>query len=143
MQTIRKQFVTYEIALAMKELGFDENCIAAFYNDKYHDLISCCYDSMEGDFIVENNNDEFHLRAPLWQQCIDWIETKGYYINITRVFQWNPLPIKFLGWCIHIGAENPEEQLECNSYYVRHYYPTKQEAHEQAILKCIELCKSK
>ena len=30
MKTIKDQFVTYEIALAMKELGFDEPCLARY-----------------------------------------------------------------------------------------------------------------
>lgn len=56
---------------------------------------------------------------------------------------WNKLPVEFSGWCIFIGTENPEEVLECNSYYVNHFYSTKYEAREQAILKAIELIKEK
>lgn len=142
---MEKQFVSYEIALRLKELGFDEACICLYR--KYINSIrffaidqnwGCSLSGMckkYGDKIEENE-----CLAPLWQQVIDWLETKGYYINITRVFQWNPLPIEFSGWCIYIGTENPEETLECNSYYVSHYYPTKQEAYEQAVLKALELC---
>ena len=136
---MEKEFVSYEIALKLKELGFDEPCIAYYFN-RYGDV------ELFSEFVIDHSkmvfytHSEYETIAPLWQQCVDWLETKGYYINITRVFQWSPLPIEFLGWCIHIGTENPEEQLECNLYYVSHYYPTKQEAREQAILKCIELC---
>ena len=146
---IQNQFCSYEIALKLKELGFDEKCVASYYTYDIKNFSKGKYDyrgkfefdySTEDQYIV-NSNETYYVSAPLWQQVVDWLETKGYYINITRVFQWSPLPIEFLGWCIYIGIENPEEQLECNSYYVRHYYPTKQEAREQAILKAIELCK--
>ena len=30
---MKKQFVTYEIALKLKELGFDEECLAIYYKD--------------------------------------------------------------------------------------------------------------
>ena len=30
---MNKQFVTYEIALKLKELGFDEKCIASYYTN--------------------------------------------------------------------------------------------------------------
>lgn len=134
---MKNQFVTYEIALKLKELGFDEPCLSYWFTVKGNNP------QISKNDIYFNGYKNYHdgnTIAPLWQQVIDWLETKGYYINITRVFEWNPLPIKFLGWCIYIGAENPKEQLECNSYYIDHYHPTKQEAREQAILKCIELC---
>lgn len=28
---MKEQFVTYEIALKLKELGFDEKCVASYY----------------------------------------------------------------------------------------------------------------
>lgn len=136
---MQKQFVTYRIALKLKELGFDEECLGDYYiipSDKTP--------NPNGEFLGLKYEDVSSytklVSAPLWQQVIDWIESKGYYINITRVFQWSPLPIKFSGWCIYIGTENPEEELACNSYYIDHYYSTKKEAIKQAILKAIELC---
>lgn len=135
MSEIKEQFVTYEIALKLKELGFDEKCLGMY--------------GSEFEFVVDESSWRYAqiskdvLQAPLWQQVIDWLEKKGYYINITRVFQWQPLPIKFLGWCIHIGTDNPEEELECNSYYISNFYPTKKQAINEAILKAIELCQNK
>ena len=154
MKNIKNLFVTYEIALLLKELGFDEECL-------------CCYTSKSNDNTFDQlwfsdqvwNNSDFHKNprfckntdfgnekacaTPLWQQAVDWFESKGYYINATRAFRWNPRPIEFSGWCVYIGAENPEEEFECNSYFLYHHYSTKIEAQEQAILKCIELCQKK
>lgn len=148
----KNQFVTPEIALKLKKLGFDGECFG-YFNEKetlkmryFVDLnwvgfkLKC--KNIDKGIEIDKNINKLCL-APLWQQAIDWLETKGYYINITRVFMWNPLPVEFSGWCIFIGTENPEEVLECNSYYVNHFYSTKYEAREQAILKAIELIKEK
>ena len=75
------QFVPYEIAIKLKELGFDEPCLAYF---------STVYDSIaqehNGKLILGKDPEnltcqkKMHylfgqqiLLAPLWQQAIDWI----------------------------------------------------------------------
>ena len=57
---MNKQFVTYEIALALKELGFNEECLADF------SFISKNIKMPNGDI---TSNNEFELSAPLWQQA--------------------------------------------------------------------------
>lgn len=75
-----KQFVTKEIAEALKELGFDEKCLAFYHEEKlwcyaqgYHD-----YGSFEHstDFNYHNNKNCYGISAPLWQQVGDWFETE-------------------------------------------------------------------
>lgn len=62
---MKKQFVTYEIALALKELGFNAPCMALYYiEDKcFHKTNYTCTN------VLQNN---ICLDAPLWQQVIDW-----------------------------------------------------------------------
>lgn len=81
---MKKQFVTYKIALALKELGFDEKCFGWYDN--------------EGRFFFPSNN-TLHTRnskvegrsdniitAPLWQQVIDWLrEEYNIYINVLPI----------------------------------------------------------
>ena len=76
---MEKQFVTYEIALKLKELGFDEPCFAHFSNNKYHDLIHNCENVMDGDFCVEQ--DSSNLLVPLWQQAITFLKGKGVLVT--------------------------------------------------------------
>jgi hypothetical protein len=84
-----EQFVTYEIAVALKELGFDEDCLAHYYGE-YKDLMHCCENSMEGDFTVYNRTDS--INAPLWQQVIDWFREKELSIDIYTVYGFsNPM----------------------------------------------------
>ena len=135
---MEKQFCTHKIALKLKELGFKEDCLGYYI----------CRNSAFGidDLLITTEYvdllpyDSSSCKAPLWSQAIDWLETKGYYINITRVFSWNTTPPEFKGWCVYIGTNNAEEMLDCNEFFIENFYPTKYEAREQAILKAIELC---
>ena len=69
---MKEEFVTYEIALKLKELGFDEPCFGYFPPLKKE--LTIWYNS------EITNNGEFIL-APLWQQVIDFIWEK-YHILI-------------------------------------------------------------
>ena len=67
-----KEFVSYDIALAMKELGFDKKCFKSYQivkaglgGQEYIELMDVAYD----DFI-----DLCH--APLYQQAFRWFREK-------------------------------------------------------------------
>lgn len=62
---MRDQFVTYEIAKPMEELGYNESCLA-YYDLKQGDLTP----ELSNDFEEMDDDD---LPAPLWQQAIDWL----------------------------------------------------------------------
>lgn len=66
-----KQFVPYEQAVKLRELGFDEGCLT-FYT------LEGLLDNSLGWF---KNEDLFNTEAlaPLWQQAFDWIR-KEYNI---------------------------------------------------------------
>ena len=61
-------FVSYEIALRLKEKGFDEECIARYVNDGV------------GPMPEIDNPFTANLSAPLYQQVIDWLKAKHYFI---------------------------------------------------------------
>ena len=58
---MNKQFVTYEIAIQLKELGFNEPCFGGFD---------------ERDELQYHHISSKDLKAPLWQQAIDFYEEK-------------------------------------------------------------------
>lgn len=66
-------FVPYEIALKLKEKGFDEPCLGYYsphnLNYVYHDTI---YSNIWEEFKGSNNG----LPVPLYQQVIDWFREK-------------------------------------------------------------------
>jgi hypothetical protein len=71
---MKKQFVPYEIALTLKEKGFDEPCIS-----KYEENYLCqdfSFDICNDDTWITNSklhSKDKYCAAPLWQQVIDWL----------------------------------------------------------------------
>jgi len=63
-----KEFIPYEQALELKELGFDEPCFGWFASDKT--LIK---------EVIEKT--DFTL-APLYQQVVEWLRQKGIIIEL-------------------------------------------------------------
>jgi hypothetical protein len=63
-----KEFVTYEQALALKELGFDEKCFKWYHNP---DLLTD-----DEVFLIYNNYNELFAFAPLKQQLFRWFREK-------------------------------------------------------------------
>ena len=72
---MEKEFIKYEQALALKELGFNEPCFATYDEDKEFEI---------QDF--EQNYDTFPshiIAAPLYQQAFRWFREKyEYYYHI-------------------------------------------------------------
>jgi predicted GNAT superfamily acetyltransferase len=67
MQTrnMEKEFIPYEQALALKELGFDEPCFGYY---KYEELL------IQGQ--SKNSDHGFSISAPLYQQAFRWFREK-------------------------------------------------------------------
>lgn len=90
---MKKQFVTYDIALKLKELGFDEECLCTYGKSDKRFMRNPGTNMI--DEPVEDNpyywqNSKVHesvICAPLWQQVIDWLREKyGFYVNIHQLF---------------------------------------------------------
>jgi len=65
---MEKEFIPYEQALALKELGFNEQCIATYDEDKEFEL---------QDFEQNYNTFPSHIiAAPLYQQAFRWFREK-------------------------------------------------------------------
>ena len=81
---MEEQFATYEIALELKELGFDGPCLC--YYDKNKIL---CRSLLEYPIINSKNGFHAHwniIIEPIWQQVIDWFrEKQNICINIEPI----------------------------------------------------------
>lgn len=134
---MKKQFVSYKIALALKELGFNEECFGWYYlnNPDYIEYERCKLKDCT----------DIHIPAPLWQQVEDWFREKhGALISVDAVryrggnLEWGYfISIRNNGGYIitgfeHKGIENPEKIP---------YYHSYEEAREAAILEAIKLLK--
>jgi len=74
---MKTEFVTYEIALELKELGFDEPCFAFFWNTgkfytctDYPHTISYHTQNQLGDYNLDSTS------TPLYQQAFRWFREK-------------------------------------------------------------------
>ena len=124
---IESQFVTYELALAFKELGFDECCLAVYFKDKFQLIKGFNINNV--DLHVANKMDA--ILAPLWSQVIDWLDSEfGLLIVIVHD--------KKFGYQWKITTNKNKVVYDCAVTYQRLC-----DAREIAILKCIELCKKK
>ena len=71
-----KDFVPYEPALALKELGFDEPCFG-YYNIKDNDLKLFSNEIVDASCNSDLKYDDFkHCTAPLYSQAFRWFREK-------------------------------------------------------------------
>ena len=156
---MKEQFVTYEIALKLKELGFNGECFGYYtpmkdwmMKGKYSDgqlhfhgpnwansdntFYFMYKQNSFGDRSAVLKNSEFtkaihNIAVPLWQQVIDWFRD-NYNIHIEIQSPDYPNESNY-NWSIHILCKfGSYGDGSVNNYY---------EAREQSILKAIELCK--
>jgi hypothetical protein len=78
MIKIEKEFVPYEESLKLKELGFDEECMALFTNGKLTIYGKQSLDSIKGSGLHNRHlgNSEKMITAPLYQQAFRWFREK-------------------------------------------------------------------
>jgi hypothetical protein len=73
---MKKQFCSYEIALKLKELGFDEPCFGYWRKENVPCPLTICKYTESIDSIDDNNFPNFDCLAPLWQQAIVFLMDK-------------------------------------------------------------------
>lgn len=136
---MKEQFVTYEIALAMKELGFDGPCIA-YWRDGIDNLKPV----LLFNFVLDHSRTvsyrqiekNIEIPAPLWQQVIDWFLTeKNISIHVGALFISN---ITNPFWKVTMKIDSHISEKTYGGFS-----DTTLKGKEIAILKCIELCKQK
>ena len=67
-----KEFIPYEEALALKDLGFDEPCLAYYNKGELFSFTQICNETLKGHYIKMSNR----LCAPLYQQAFRWFREK-------------------------------------------------------------------
>lgn len=60
---MKNQFITYELALKLKELGFSEDCLMTYYHG-------------QDKLYIGHPCDLKDIPAPLWQQAFDYFREK-------------------------------------------------------------------
>jgi hypothetical protein len=84
---MKDEFVTYDIAIDLHELGFDKECFG-YFNIETKELITEKWNQ-------HPNKSTWTVNAPLWQQVTDWfLEKKG-------IITWIK-PLYYDGWSYEI-----------------------------------------
>lgn len=113
---MKDQFVPYKLAVKLKELGFNEVCLAF-------------YDASKAFTYSPNNNKIYTVKilAPLWQQAFDFFREKHgihSYIERKGKFNWN------------FELTHLKRVLSGGIYDFKTY----EEARQNCLEKLIELC---
>lgn len=159
---MEKQFVTYEIALKLKEIGFDEECFGYYtpikdwmMKGKYSDgklhfhgpnwanndntMYFMYLQNSFGDRNCTTKNSRFtkaiyNIAVPLWQQAVNWFRSKNIFVSVNHTIGNMRQGISSLTW--HYTILEFKDGYTCSSEY-----KTYEETVENAILKAVELIK--
>lgn len=137
-----KDFVPYNEALKLKELGFNEPCIFG-YND-YRVLRSKIASSFDGDFVKWNEKYDRDLKAPLYQQAFRFFREKYQwqsYIEPTSDQHSRELGYNYCLWNNKTGEEYNTMPQNCPSgdWEFKKY----EDAELACLIKLIEIVKNK
>lgn len=133
---MKNQFVTFEIAKKLKELGFNEPCLACY---DACDLLSTYSKSIFKPLNYNNDNSSPHtISAPLWQQVIEWfVEKQNIEIQVSNYENKNDKYDYSLNNVIY----SEENNLSYDSSYEKLFYNTRYEAREAGILAAFKYIK--
>jgi hypothetical protein len=79
---MKKEFVSYELALRMKQLGFDWPCYAYIYTGDTGNNYDHYLEVKPSD-AKDWNEDDLCVSRPLFQQAFRWFREKGYLISFS------------------------------------------------------------
>ena len=123
---MNKEFIPYEQALELKELGFN------YYNIAWYAVID-----EKPRLVFLNYDSHWQICAPIYQQAFRWFREKKILAEIKSVENWN-------SWGFKIFEE------DCMSpFYMSYYdyevddYKTYEEAELACLKKLIEIVKNK
>ena len=126
---MNKEFINYEQALALKELGFDEPCVA-FYEQSERLSIGFNWLNEGG-----KNSNLQECTAPLYQQAFRWFREKHKQDSL--VIPSGDSTGKTNGYYYEIVFDFSKENIESESF------KTYEKAESACLDKLIEICKTK
>ena len=98
---IKKEFVSYEEALALKELGFDEPCFAVYFNTTQQ---------LYFDKYINEFTKDVRTLAPIFSQAFRWFDEHTDLMG----FVVPSIKDNHFDWLIRIDWE---EEIECEEAY--------------------------
>lgn len=128
---MNKEFVTYEQALALKELGFDDRTLT-LWHIKREELISSPHKGI--CYGYSNSLDKPWIAAPLYQQAFRWFREKHNLCGEIQMDRTTEPKFCFVIFKYeHFGNY---EKVEVDEWYL---YRTYEEAEQVCLTKLIEI----
>jgi hypothetical protein len=140
-----KYFVTCNVAILLKNVGYDEPCIAVYDCNK-----------VDAEHRIDYGNHPFQphrnsklqpwlYAAPLYQQVFEWLESKGLYLHPYKVPLLNEQPAYygvniFNDEGMHLWPDVPHDK-DYHKNIQKYYYYDKLIAWRHAIMAAIRLFK--
>jgi hypothetical protein len=73
---MEKEFIPYELALRMKQLGFDEPCFNLYHLNRRELMYVCPNIGEVATYKYDNHNKTNHISAPTFSQTFRWFREK-------------------------------------------------------------------
>jgi hypothetical protein len=128
---IENEFIPYEQALELKELGFDEPCFAWYVSESY---------GLEYGEVIKSDLIRDGIVAPTYSQAFRWFREKHNLYTEIRTFAWD-YDEKLLGFSIRTYLNPVNIETERKIY--GEVYETYEEAELECLKKLIEIIKEK
>ena len=122
---MNKEFIPYEQALVLKQLGFNEPCFGSYVKgNEYKDWTLY----LEGGTFLAKDYPDF-ISTPLYQQAFRWFREK---YNMRVWVEWGS---EYLCCAMIQHSSGMKESIDCCS--------NNEEAEQACLDKLIEICKNK
>ena len=126
---ISKNFIPYDLALELKELGFEEPCFA-FYGlsrDDYKTIRLSIFQNLKTDYLPDVHHLDVTCDAPLYQQAFRFFRAKYRYWVYVR----------------EASKEKCRFYIEKfdEKYFTSEIFHTYEEAELECLVKLIEICR--
>lgn len=144
---MEKEFIPYQQALELKELGFDEPCLAYYPVKDVLLLVGLKHGSTTPDLI--NNTTKYPsifkledaAAAPTFSQAFRWFREK--YELFGEVIMYIPQEGDLDGCFTYISSISNVDNYSKNPKIDRTYYKSHEEAELACLIKLIEIVKTK
>lgn len=140
---MEKEFVTYSIAKALKDLGYNKPCFGYFIDGEFEYF----YNTPTKNRINNPNpisSGKLGCTAPLWQQAVDWIRTE-YKINVEANYLPNIQKYRCLFKPMNIIPKDYKSIKEFNKAVAKYYGVTNYDepygAWKEGVEEAIEIIK--
>jgi ABC-type glycerol-3-phosphate transport system substrate-binding protein len=111
---MEKEFVPYQQALELKELGFDEPCFGKFY----HNHLEIGGSWLNSEFNKDKKDGNIFTSAPLYQQVFRWFREKYNAHIYPQKFTENTWHVSWGDWESPVFETYEEAELECVNFLI-------------------------